>query len=127
MAEETNVGTMGSTDRMHLSDEMQRAIKACADYRGAVATIFSRIQDEYKTLNSGFAGKAATGFDKFYKEIVEKFFTAGETFDKYMKMYDDINNGLFSSIEKAFAGGEGIDPELGSQNTQMAGGTAEQK
>lgn len=125
MADETNVQAMGSTDRVKLSDEMQKAIAACANYRSAVQKIVARMQGEYKTLQTGFTGKAASGYDKFYREIVEKFFNAGETFDKYMKMYDDAENGLFSSIEKAFTGSNGIDPELGNQNIQMTGGTAE--
>ena len=123
MADATQTTGMGSTGKVQLDGELRKAIAACTAYRNSVQTIVQRMQQEYVTLQGGFQGKAAQGFDTFYKTVVEYFFQQGSTFDKYMKMYDDENEGLFISIEKTFVGEpSGIDPNLGEQNNKMATG-----
>lgn len=124
MAETTQVLGMGNNGKVQLNGELKEAIKKCLEYRNSVQIIMDRMKDEYAVLQTGFKGKAAQGFGTFYTNVVEGFFQPGGTFDKYMKMYDDDQEGLFASIEKAFIGdNSGIDPNLGDQNMQMAGGT----
>lgn len=125
MTETTQTTGMGSTGKVQLDGELRKAMAACTAYRNSVQAIVQRMQQEYATLQGGFQGKAAQGFDTFYKTVIEYFFQQGSTFDKYMKMYDDENEGLFISIEKTFVGEpSGIDPNLGEQNNKMATGNA---
>ena len=111
---------MGSTSRVVLNDEMQKAKAACAAYRGTVANLVAALDGAVATLlSSGFQGEAANGFNDFYKNNVQSFFEAGKTFDKFLSMFDKDGEGLFDSIEKALVIGEGLDPSLGQNNKSI--------
>lgn len=108
---------MGTTSRVVLSDEMQKAKGVCNDFRATVASFVSDLDSTINTLlASGFQGEAANGFKDFYDKNIEAFFTAGGTFDQYLGMFDKEGEGLFDSIEKALVIGEGLDPSLGENN-----------
>jgi len=111
---------MGSTSRVVLNDEMQKAKGACAAYRAAIANLVSALDGTVEALlSSGFQGEAANGFNDFYKNNVQSFFAAGNTFDKFLSMFDKDGEGLFDSIEKALVIGEGLDPSLGQNNKSI--------
>lgn len=108
---------MGSTSRVVLSDEMQKAKGVCTEYRSTIATLVAEVESIITTLlSSGFQGEAADGFKSFYENSIQKFFETGNTFDKFVGMFDQEANGLFDSIENALINGEGLDPSLGNNN-----------
>lgn len=111
---------MGSTSRVVLNDEMQKAKGVCSDFRSTVATFVSDLDNTITTLlSSGFQGEAADGFKEFYDKNVAAFFAAGGTFDQFLSMFDKEEEGLFDSIEKALVIGEGLDPSLGENNRNV--------
>jgi len=111
---------MGSTSRVVLNDEMQKAKAVCAAYRSTVSSLMSTLDGAVETLlNSGFQGEAADGFNDFYKNNIQSFFASGNTFDKFLSMFDKDGEGLFDSIEKALIIGEGLDPSLGQNNKSI--------
>lgn len=111
---------MGSTSRVVLSDEMQKAKSVCSDFRATVATFTSDLDSTVGTLMSaGFQGEAADGFKEFYDKNVKAFLDAGGTFDQFLSMFDKDGDGLFDSIEKALVLGEGLDPKLGENNRSI--------
>lgn len=111
---------MGSTKRVVLNDEMQKAKGVCGEFRSTVATFVSDLENTITTLlNSGFQGEAADGFKDFYDKKVAAFFAAEGTFDKFLLMFDKEGEGLFDSIEKALVIGEGLDPSLGENNRNI--------
>jgi len=108
---------MGSTSKVVLSDEMTKAKGVCSDYRAKIAGLVQQVDEAVAALTTnGFQGEAADGFKEFYNSKVKSFFEAGNTFDKYLSMFDKPGEGLFDSIEKALTIGEGLDPELGKNN-----------
>lgn len=117
---------MGSTSRVVLNDEMQKAKNVCTSFRSYVAGVVSDLDSTVSTLlSSGFQGEAAEGFKDFYEKNVKAFFNAGSTFDQFLGMFDKEGEGLFDSIEKALVIGEGIDPSLGQNNRSVGGQTTE--
>ena len=111
---------MGSTERVVLNDEMQKAKSVCADFRSEVATFVSELESTIQTLfSAGFQGEAADGFKVFYDNNVAAFFAAGGTFDQFMSMFDKETDGLFDSIQNAFINQGGLDPTLGQNNKNI--------
>lgn len=111
---------MGSTSRVVLNDEMQKAKAACVAYRSTVSSLMSTLDGAVEALlSSGFQGEAANGFNDFYKNSIQSFFASGNTFDKFLSMFDKDGEGLFDSIEKALIIGEGLDPSLGQNNKSI--------
>lgn len=111
---------MGSTSRVVLNDEMQKAKSVCADFRATVATFTADLEGTVNTLmSSGFQGEAAEGFKEFYNNNVKAFLENGGTFDQFLSMFDKDGEGLFDSIEKALVLGEGLDPKLGENNRSL--------
>lgn len=111
---------MGSTGRVVLSDEMQKAKAVCADFRATVTTFSSDLESTVNSLlSAGFQGDAADGFKEFYEKNVRTFLDAGGTFDQFLSMFDKDGEGLFDSIEKALVLGEGLDPKLGENNRSI--------
>ncbi len=116
---------MGSTSRVVLSDEMQKAKGVCADYRTSIASLVTELENTINTLlSTGFQGEAADGFKEFFTNNVKAFFETGATFDQFLGMFDKEGDGLFDSIEKALVIGEGLDPSLGTNNRSVGQGTA---
>ena len=65
---------MGSTNRVVLNDEMQKAKGVCAAFRATVATFTADLESTVNTLmSSGFQGDAADGFKEFYTNNVKTF------------------------------------------------------
>ncbi|MEE1125938.1 MAG: hypothetical protein U0L18_08370 [Acutalibacteraceae bacterium] len=117
---------MGSTSRVVLSDEMQKAKGVCNQYRAEVATLVSELESAIDSLlSTGFQGEAADGFKDFFNNNVKAFFASGATFDQFLGMFDKEAEGLFDSIEKALVIGEGLDPSLGTNNRSVGQGTAQ--
>lgn len=111
---------MGSTSRVVLNDEMQKAKGVCTDFRSTVASFASDLDNTITTLlNSGFQGEAADGFKEFYDKNIAAFLATGGTFDQFLSMFDKEEEGLFDSIEKALIIGEGLDPSLGENNRNI--------
>lgn len=111
---------MGSTSRVVLNDEMQKAKAVCADYRSKVSTLTSDLESTVSTLmSSGFQGEAADGFREFYEKNVKAFLEPSGTLDLFLSMFDKEGEGLFDSIEKALILGEGLDPSLGENNRSL--------
>ena len=94
---------MGSTSRVVLNDEMQKAKES------NIQSLFS----------AGFQGEAADGFREFYDKNVGAFFAAGGTFDLFMSMFDKDGEGLFDSIYNALINAGGLDPSLGENNRSV--------
>lgn len=111
---------MGSTSRVVLNDEMQKAKADCAAFRTEVKTFMQELDSTVSTLlSSGFQGEAANGFKEFYDKNVAAFMGDNGTFDQYLAMFDKEGDGLFDSIEKTLIGGEGLDPSLGENNRNL--------
>ena len=111
---------MGSTNRVVLNDEMQKAKGVCAAFRATVATFTADLESTVNTLmSSGFQGDAADGSKEFYTNNVKTFLETGGTFDQFLSMFDKEGEGLFDSIEKALIKGEGLDPKLGENNRSL--------
>ena len=111
---------MGSTSRVVISDEMQKAKSECQAFRGQVKTFLEELDGPVNTLlSSGFQGEAADGFREFYEKNVKAFLSDGGAFDQYMSMFDKESDGLFDAIEKTLIGGEGLDPALGENNRNV--------
>ena len=111
---------MGTTSRVVLSDEMQKAKGECQSFRAQVKAMVDELDSAINTLlSSGFQGEAATGFKDFYDKNVASFFADGNTFDQYLGMFDKEGDGLFDSIEKSLVIGEGVDPALGENNKSI--------
>jgi len=111
---------MGSTERVVLNDEMQKAKSVCADFRSQVSTFVSELESTINALfSSGFQGEAADGFKEFYDKNVAAFFAAGGTFDQFMSMFDKDGEGLFDSIQNALINSGGLDPALGENNRNI--------
>jgi len=119
---------MGSTGKVVINDEMQKAKGVCSDFRGTVASFLSDLDSTVNTLlSSGFQGEAADGFREFYEKNVKAFLDAGGTFDQYLAMFDKEGDGLFDSIEKALISTqESLDPALGQNNRSVGQGSSEQ-
>ncbi len=121
---------MGSTSKVALNDEMQKAKEVCTKFRATVTIFISNLDGVINTLCAAdsFSGEAAEGFKTFYNNNIKAFFAKGNTFDKYIGMFDNAGDGLFDSIEKALIIGEGLDPSLGNNNKSIGqnadGGTA---
>jgi hypothetical protein len=117
---------MGSTSRVVLNDEMQKAKGVCTEYRSSIAALVSELESTITTLlSSGFQGEAADGFKEFYEKSVKAFFADEGTFNKFIGMFDLEDSGLFDSIEKALVTGEGLDPTLGTNNRSVGQSTTE--
>ena len=113
---------MGSTSRVVLSDEMQKAKGVCSQYRAEVATLVSELESAIDSLlSTGFQGEAKD----FFNNNVKSFFDKDATFDQFLGMFDKEAEGLFDSIEKALVIGEGLDPSLGTNNRSVGQGTAQ--
>ena len=111
---------MGSTSRVVLNDEMQKAKADCAAFRTEVKAFMQELDSTVTTLlSSGFQGEAANGFKEFYDKNVAAFMGDNGTFDQYLAMFDKEGDGLFDSIEKTLIGGEGLDPSLGENNRNL--------
>lgn len=111
---------MGSTSRVVLNDEMQKAKADCAAFRTEVKAFMQELDSTVTTLlSSGFQGEAANGFKEFYDKNVAAFMGDNGTFDQYLAMFDKEGEGLFDSIEKTLIGGEGLDPSLGENNRNL--------
>lgn len=111
---------MGTTERVVLNDEMQKAKSVCADFRGEVDSFYSELENTIQTLfNSGFQGEAADGFKEFFDKNVAAFFSPGGTFDQFMAMFDKEGEGIFDSIENALINQGGLDPSLGENNRNV--------
>ena len=111
---------MGSTSKVVISDEMQKAKTECQNFRSQVKTFAQELDTTITTLlSSGFQGDAADGFKEFYDKNIKAFFYDGGTFDQYLAMFDKEGDGLFDSIEKTLIGGEGLDPSLGENNRNV--------
>lgn len=116
--------SMGSTSRVVLNDEMQKAKAVCANYRTAVASLVGELDSTISTLfSSGFQGEAADGFKEFYDKNIKDFFESAEgVFNKFMSMFDMEGTGLFDSIESALILTNGLDPTLGENNRTVGQG-----
>jgi len=111
---------MGSTSRVVLNDEMQKAKADCAAFRAEVKAFMQDLDSTVSTLlSSGFQGDAANGFKEFYDKNIAAFMGDNGTFDQYLSMFDKEGEGLFDSIEKTLIGGEGLDPSLGENNRNL--------
>ncbi|MEE0266065.1 MAG: hypothetical protein UD936_10615 [Acutalibacteraceae bacterium] len=111
---------MGSTNRVVLNDEMQKAKGVCDEYRATISTLVLELESKvFDLLSSGFQGEAANGFKDFFDNNIKAFFAQGATFDKFVGMFDKEAEGLFDSIEKALVIGEGLDPTLGTNNRNV--------
>ena len=111
---------MGSTSKVVISDEMQKAKTECQNFRSQVKTFAQELDTTITTLlSSGFQGDAADGFKEFYDKNIKAFFDDRGTFDQYLAMFDKEGDGLFDSIEKTLIGGEGLDPSLGENNRNV--------
>ncbi len=119
---------MGSTGKVIINDEMQKAKGVCSNFRGTVASFLNDLDSTVSTLlSSGFQGEAANGFKEFYEKNVKAFLDTNGTFDKYMAMFDKEGDGLFDSIEKALISTqESLDPALGQNNRSVGQSSAEQ-
>ena len=118
--ETTTNATMGTTGKVVLNDEMQKAKTVCQAYRKEVQKIISQLEGTKSTLRAnGFTGKAAEGFDVFYQKYVTEFFGDGGTFDQFLKAFDMDTTGLFDSIETALIKPNGLDPTLGENNKNV--------
>ena len=116
--------TMGSTSKVIISDEMQKAKTVCQDFRTQVQTFYEDLEGTVTDLlSSGFQGEAADGFKTFFDDNIKTFFANGGTFDQYLGMFDKEGEGLFDSIEKTLIGGEGLDPSLGENNRTVGQST----
>lgn len=111
---------MGTTSRVVLNDEMQKAKGECQTFRSQVKSFVQDLDSTITALlSSGFQGEAANGFKEFYDKNIAAFFSDGGTFDQYLSMFDKEGDGLFDSIEKALVVGEGVDPSLGENNKSI--------
>jgi len=111
---------MGTTSRVVISDEMQKAKAACQTFRSQVKGFLDELDGTVNTLLSNdFQGEAADGFREFYEKNIKAFLSDGGAFDQYMSMFDKESDGLFDSIEKTLIGGEGLDPALGENNRNL--------
>ena len=118
---------MGSTSKVVISDEMQKAKTECQNFRSQVKTFAQELDTSITTLLcSVFQGDAAVGFKEFYDKNIKAFFDDGGTFDQYLAMFDKEGDGLFDSIEKTLIGGEGLDPSLGENNRNVGQTSDEQ-
>lgn len=117
---------MGSTSRVVLNDEMQKAKGVCVEYRTAIASLLAELENTVTDLlGSGFQGEAADGFKTFFDNNVKAFFAANATFDQFIGMFDKEGDGLFDTIEKALVIGEGLDPSLGNNNRSVGQSNAQ--
>lgn len=115
---------MGSTSKVVISDEMQKAKTECQNFRAQVQTFYEDLEGTVTDLlSSGFQGEAADGFKAFFDDNIKAFFANGGTFDQYLGMFDKEGDGLFDSIEKTLIGGEGLDPSLGENNRTVGQST----
>ena len=116
---------MGSTGKVVINDEMQKAKGVCSDFRATVSSFLNDLDSTVSTLlSSGFQGEAADGFRGFYEKNVKAFLDTGGTFDQYLAMFDKADEGLFDSIEKALiANQESLDPALGQNNRSVGQST----
>lgn len=115
---------MGSTSKVVISDEMQKAKTECQNFRTQVQTFYEDLEGTVTDLlSSGFQGEAADGFKTFFDDNIKAFFANGGTFDQYLGMFDKEGDGLFDSIEKTLIGGEGLDPSLGENNRTVGQST----
>ena len=111
---------MGTTSRVALNDEMQKAKAECSSYRSTIASLLSELDSTINNLlSSGFQGEAANGFLEFYKKNITAFFETDSTFDQFLGMFDKDEDGLFDCIEKSLTVGEGVDPSLGDNNKSI--------
>lgn len=111
---------MGSTSRVVINDEMQKAKAECATFRSEVKTFMQDLDSTVSTLLTGFQGEAANGFKEFYDNNVVAFMSDGGVFDQYLAMFDKEGEGLFDSIEKTLIGNkDGLDPSLGESNRNL--------
>lgn len=119
---------MGTTNKVVLNDEMQKAKGDCQSFRNQVKGFAQELDSIVAgLLSSGFQGEAADGFKEFYDNNIAAFFADGGTFDQFLAAFDKEGDGLFDSIERALTIGEGVDPSLGENNRsigQSAGGQA---
>lgn len=114
---------MGTTSRVVLNDEMQKAKTAFSEYRSKVEGLYGQLTDIVTNLvGTDFSGEAADGFKNFFDNNVATFFAKGEgALDQYLSMFDKDGEGLLDSIEKALTIGEGVDPSLGQNNNSIGG------
>lgn len=111
---------MGSTSKVVINDEMQKAKRECQNFRTQMGTLAQELDTTInELLNSGFQGDAADGFKEFYEKNIKAFFEGDGIFNQYLSMFDKEGEGLFDSIEKALIGGEGLDPSLGENNRNV--------
>lgn len=120
MAETTSSAGMGSEGQVVLNGEMQTAKAKFAAYRGTISGLVSELTDLVERIvNDGFSGQAGNGFKDFYTNNIQKFFEAGETFDKYIGSFDAEATGMLDQIEKALINEGGLDPSLGENNRNV--------
>ena len=117
--------SMGTTSRVVLNDEMQKAKGECQSFRSQVKSLAQELDSIINTLlSTGFQGEAADGLKQFYDNNIAAFLADGGTFDQYLSMFDKDGDGLFDSIEKALTIGDGVDPALGDNNKNIGQSTS---
>ena len=107
---------MGSAGIVNITHEMiTNAKNAVQAYRDTAEGLHGRLDATVSNLIPGnFSGSAATGFNTFYHETVEK--VIGEKKDTLGQMLDSLV-AMLDGIQDAIPADKGVDEELGKGNS----------